>query len=195
MLHAVEPLLQRLARPLVRLLARTGVSPDALTLAGLVGNAGVGVLLALGQPTLGGVALLLVNLLDLLDGEVARATGRASPFGAFLDSVADRYCELVVLFGLSLWYVQAHDPLGAALAFLVLGGSTLVSYVRARAEGLGYRGAAGLVGRLERVLLLGLGLLVAPLLPWVLAAMALLTHLTVLQRVLYVRRQMAERGG
>ena len=194
LLGAVEPLLQALARPLVRALARLGVSPDALTIAGLVGNVGVGALLAVGELTLGGVALLVVNLLDLLDGEVARATGRSTAFGAFLDSVLDRYCEAAVLFGLLLWYAGVGDRLGVALCFLVLGGSTMVSYARARAEGLGYRGASGLLGRLERVVLLALGLLVAPLLPWVLAAMALLTNVTVLQRVLYARRQMAGRG-
>ena len=188
-LAALDAALHRLVRPLVGLLARTGVTPSGLTLASLIGNGGVAYLIAVGQLPAAGLALLLVNALDLLDGELARTTGRATDFGALLDSVCDRYAELLVFFGLLLWYGQSGDVLGQAATFLALGGSTMVSYTRARAEGLGYRGDSGLLGRLERILLLALGLLVPPLLPWSLGAMLVLTNVTAVQRLLDVRRQ------
>lgn len=183
---------QRLAVALVHL----GVSADSLTLASVVGNATVGVLAASGAFVPAALVLFVANSLDFLDGAVARASGKAGDFGAFLDSVCDRYSELLVYFGLVLWYGGHADVAGLAAAFVALGGSLMVSYARARAEGLGYHGEVGLLPRPERIVLLGVGLLLAEwLLFWMLGLLAVLTNLTALQRIMHVRREARARRG
>ena len=193
LLAEVESLLVRATRPLVRSFVRLGISPNALTIGSLVGNVAVAGLLVRDELVAAGVLLLAFNLLDLLDGEVARASGRSSEFGAFLDSFCDRYAEIVVYLGLLVWSGGRGDLLGQVLVLLALGGSTMVSYARARAEGLGLRGGPGLLTRLERIVLLGLGFLVPPLLPWVIGLMAVLTNVTAIQRAVHVWRQTAQR--
>ncbi len=148
-----------LDRWLVGPLASRGVTPDHLTLAGLAGSALAG-LLAPWAPPAAGVALLLAGLLDGLDGSLARATGRASPAGAFLDSTLDRYGEFLALLG--SWGRLAavgHEGWGGLLALLALQGGLMVSYTRARAEGLGHPLRGGVWERPERLLLLAAGLL------------------------------------
>ncbi|MBI4494803.1 MAG: CDP-alcohol phosphatidyltransferase family protein [Chloroflexi bacterium] len=189
-----KPRVRHLAEPLARLLVRLGVSANALTLASVLANGIVAALLSQSAFVAAGLLLLVGNSLDFLDGAVARASGQASDFGAFLDSVCDRYSELLVFFGLVLWYGGQGDQVGLALAFLAAAGSLLVSYARARAESLGYGGEVGLAQRPERIVLLGVGMLLGPwLLFWVLALLAVLTNLTALQRILHVRRLVAER--
>ena len=149
----------------------------------------------MGWTQAGGVALLLASALDMLDGAVARATGTASPFGAFLDSVADRYSEAAMWMALVIVFAQKNDALLVAGSVLAMAGSLLVSYARARAEGLGLDCEVGWFQRPERVVALALGLMVPDLLlgpvVWLLA---IVTNVTVVQRVLHVRRLLSERG-
>jgi CDP-diacylglycerol--glycerol-3-phosphate 3-phosphatidyltransferase len=174
-------------------LGRLGLSPNALTVLGSLLTASVGLLVAHGWFLAAGLCLWLFSATDTLDGALARATGRVTRFGAFLDSVCDRVAEAAVFFGLIWWYQAQGDTLGVALAYVAIIGSLLVSYTRARAEGIGLEAAdVGWFQRPERIIALGLGLLAAPVAPaallLVLALLALFTTITVLQRVRHVAR-------
>lgn len=169
--------------PIVRLLARIGVTPDMVSFAALAGNIGAAALIATGSLTAGGIVMLVFSALDFLDGALARTTGKASKAGAMLDSVFDRFSEAVVLFGLLLYQLEEGHREEAALVFAVLAGSLLVSYVRARAEGLGVALTSGWLRRAERVVLLGVALITGVLLRPVLWALAVLTVLTAIQRL------------
>jgi CDP-diacylglycerol--glycerol-3-phosphate 3-phosphatidyltransferase len=176
-----------------RFLGRLGFTPNALTILGSLLTACVGLLAAQGWFLAAGVCLWLFSLTDTLDGALARATDRVSVFGAFLDSVCDRYAEAAVFFGLVWWYQTTGSSLGVALAYLALVGSLMVSYARARAEGVGLQAAdVGWFQRPERIIVLGVGLLLAGFVPAalliVLGLLAVLTTVTVLQRVVHVAR-------
>jgi CDP-diacylglycerol---glycerol-3-phosphate 3-phosphatidyltransferase len=179
-----------------RVVGATGISPNALTLIGLLLNCGAAAIVLTGSLFAGGVAFLVANAFDSLDGAVARATGKVSRFGAFLDSVIDRYDESVVLIALLVVLGQRGDMLLVGAAGVALVGSLLVSYTRARAEGLGLDCEVGLFQRTERVILLGLGLVFAdlalplpfphPVLAIVIWTLAIVTNITAAQRVLHV---------
>jgi CDP-diacylglycerol--glycerol-3-phosphate 3-phosphatidyltransferase len=178
------------AAPLVRGLVALGVTANVLTLGGFSFNVIAGLVVALGALPLGGLLYLLFSSLDFLDGAVARVSGTAGPFGAFLDSVLDRASEASVLVGLVYWYAGQQQPLVAAVSGMALTGSFLVSYARARAEGLGYECEVGWLQRTERIILLGLGLLLSGLhplvVPSVLGVLALATAATTVQRIRHV---------
>ncbi len=174
--------------PIVRLLARVGGPPGMVSVAALAGNIGAAALLATGSLTAGGIVMLVFSALDFLDGELARTTGKASKAGAMLDSVFDRFSEVVVLFGLLLYELGEGRNEEAALVFAVLAGSLLVSYVRARAEGLGVALTSGWLRRAERVVLLGVALITGVLVRPVLWALAVLTVLTAIQRLYLAMR-------
>jgi len=149
-----------LEKPAVRLFTGLGISPNVVTLLGLL-IAGVSAyLLSEGYLLAGGGALLVAGVFDLFDGAVARATGKASRGGALVDSVADRVSEAIVLLGMLLFYLDQSSTTGPILVFLTLVGSVMVSYVRARAEGLGIDCKVGLMTRPEHVLILGIGSIV-----------------------------------
>jgi CDP-diacylglycerol--glycerol-3-phosphate 3-phosphatidyltransferase len=175
---------RRLTDPIVLFMARLGISPNHLTLLGFGGNVGAGALAARGQFIAAGALSLVASGLDLLDGALARATGRATAFGAVLDSTLDRLSEAAVLGGLAFYFAQRNDREEVMLCFIAMVGSVLVSYVRARAENFGLDLREGLFTRPERVLVLGLGLIIdqTRIALWVLAVAA---GLTALQR-LYV---------
>ena len=174
--------------PIVRLLARLGVTPDMLSFLALAGNIAAAALIATGSLTAGGIVMLVFSALDFLDGALARSTGRASKAGAMLDSVFDRFSEAVVLFGLLLYQLGEGHNEESALVFAVLAGSLLVSYVRARAEGLGVALTSGWLRRAERVVLLGVALITGVLVRPVLWALAVLTVLTAIQRLYLAMR-------
>jgi CDP-diacylglycerol--glycerol-3-phosphate 3-phosphatidyltransferase len=174
-------------------LGRLGLTPNGLTIVGSLLTASVGLLVAQGWFLAAGVCLWLFSATDSLDGALARATNRVTVFGAFLDSVCDRYAEAAVFFGLVWWYQTHADLLGVTLAYAALVGSLMVSYARARAEGVGLQAAeVGWFQRPERIIALGLGFLAASVVPVVLLAvmalLAILTTLTVFQRVRHVAR-------
>ena len=168
---------------------QTGVTADQFTALGLAMAGVTAVVIGSGRLRLGLVLLVLSALPDLLDGAVAKATGTASPRGAFFDSVADRVTDSLILGGIA-WYLAGEDGGRAALLpMAVLGASTLISYERAKAESLGYTAKGGLMERAERIAALCLGLLVPSLLVPVLWVMLVLTLLTAVQRFAKVWRQ------
>jgi len=176
-------------QPVNLALHRLRVSADHLTFAGIVFGALAGLAFARGRLLLAGIFLILAGISDMLDGSLARASGEASPFGSYIDSVADRFTESLIFTGIA-WHVRGKTDLLLVLA--ALAGSFLVSYTKARAEALGVTCDVGLMERPERFIVLVAGALLGQLLPalWVLAT---LTMLTAGQRVLHVRKAMRSR--
>lgn len=166
-----------------RAVARTGLTPNALTLIGLFGMAGASTLAAYGKFWQAGIVMLAAALFDLLDGAVARATGRASDWGAVFDAVSDRLADFAMLFGLLVWYSAAErfDRTAIVLIAVSLFGSMMVSYTRSKAGEFGVSIRTGLGTRLERVLIVAIGLLSSQIVP-MLWLLAVLTNLTALQR-------------
>ena len=187
--ESLRPKMAGVLQPIGRGLIRLGLSANALTLGGTLLMVIVGGLLANGQFLIGGVLVILSAPLDALDGTVARLAGVAGKFGAFLDSTSDRYAEGFILIGLLIYGLTRRDDWIAVLSFVAMWGSFAVSYTRARAEGLGCECKIGLLTRLERLLLICVMLLTGWILPG-LIALAVLTHVTALQRILFVRRAM-----
>lgn len=168
------------------LIARTGATPNTLTLLGFLGMATAGVLCALGSFLFAGVVVAASCIFDALDGALARTTGAASPFGAFFDSFLDRYAEAAVYGGLVMYYATAGTILGVGAAFFAAIGSLMVSYARARAEGLGVECRAGLFARPERIAVIIVGLVTGLVLP-ALVVLAVATNVTAVRRLLAVR--------
>lgn len=181
-----------LVQPLAALLEKVGLTPNGATLVGLALSFVSAYLLFVGEFLLGGLLFLLSGLFDLLDGVLARRRKAVSPFGAFLDSVADRVGEAAVLLGLLGYYTRQDDFELVILVYLALVFSFLVSYLRARAEGLGLSGSGGLATRPERVVILAVGLLVDQV-PIALGVVAALSLFTVGQRFLAAWKE--TRGG
>ena len=193
---------RRFAEWAIAPVAHTGITPNGLTVVGLFLNIVAGTVLASGEWFQGGMLVLVAGAFDMFDGALARVMNQKTAFGAFLDSTLDRYSEVAVLVGLQLAFLRAAESewtvwVGVTLAMLILSNSLMTSYARARAEGLGLDCEVGLFQRPERVI--GLG--VALLLPYtamiaVLGLVALGTLITVYQRVLHVWRLTAsERAG
>jgi CDP-diacylglycerol--glycerol-3-phosphate 3-phosphatidyltransferase len=178
---------RRLIDPVALAIARTGLTPNALTALGLAGSLGAAALVAGGYFLAGGLVVLAAAALDLLDGALARATGRVTAFGGVFDSVLDRMGEAAVLGGVLFHFSEGGHRQEVVLAFIAVVGSIMVSYVRARAEGAGLRLREGIFTRPERVIVLGLGLIVDQMriALWILAV---LTVFTVLQRLYVVWR-------
>jgi CDP-diacylglycerol--glycerol-3-phosphate 3-phosphatidyltransferase len=186
-------------------LTRTRVTPNALTAAGVtLCVAASAIVLFEDRNTwlfywVAAVLFVIGSILDILDGALARAGGKATPFGAFLDSTTDRVGEGAMLGAIALIFHRHGHAVAIAITFAAVVGSFLVSYTRARAEALGLRGDVGLGSRAERVVVITAGLILAPISIWLLvAAIGLLTAtawLTVLQRILHVRKQLLSLGG
>jgi len=173
--------------PIARLVGRTGVSPNAVTLTGVVLNLGVAWILAQGHMRIGGLLVPLVSLFDALDGTLARLTGKRSRFGAFLDSTMDRFSEAIVYLGLLVFYTRLGAGREILLIYVTIVGSLMVSYARARAEGLGLDCKVGLLTRLERTVVLTVALILDQV-PTALWVLAILTNFTALQRMYHVWR-------
>jgi len=171
--------------PVARLIGRTGVSPNVVTLTGAVLNLGVAWVLAQGHMRIGGVLVPLVSLFDALDGTLARLTGKRSRFGAFLDSTMDRFSEAILYLGLLFFYTRSGASREILLIYVTIVGSLMVSYARARAEGLGLDCKVGLLTRLERVVVLSVALILDQvcIALWILA---ILTNFTAFQRMYHV---------
>jgi CDP-diacylglycerol--glycerol-3-phosphate 3-phosphatidyltransferase len=181
----------RVTDPLVSPLAAIGVTPNMVSAAGFVGNVAAGCLAAGGHFLAAGVIMLVFSGLDLLDGALARKTGTVTKFGAVFDSVLDRLSEAALLGGLLYHYAEAEHTTPTVLCFAAIVGSILVSYTRARAEGIGLSLREGLFTRAERVLLLGGALIVAHgVVVWALWVLAVLSHVTAIQRVMTVRQRL-----
>jgi CDP-diacylglycerol---glycerol-3-phosphate 3-phosphatidyltransferase len=178
------------ARRVVPALRALGLTPNILTIIGLIICAGSAVLVALGFLWEGGLVLLVASGFDILDGALARVSGREQRFGAFLDSTVDRYAEAMTAIALLAYFIfHGHHTLEPMLIVLALTGSLLVSYVRARAQSLGFTVDGGLLARPERVVITVIGLVIAPLLIWALWILAVLTNFTAVQRIWVVWQQ------
>jgi CDP-diacylglycerol--glycerol-3-phosphate 3-phosphatidyltransferase len=193
---------RRLASRSIVGLARTRVTPNALTAAGVTLCILASILVFFEYRNellffwLGAVVFVVGSVLDILDGALARAGGKTTPFGAFIDSTTDRISEAFMLGAIALVLTRDESELGVGLTVAAIAGSFLVSYTRARAEALGLRGDVGIGSRAERVVVITAGLVLAPWVPLELA-LGLLTAtawVTVLQRVLHVRTQLRSRG-
>jgi CDP-diacylglycerol--glycerol-3-phosphate 3-phosphatidyltransferase len=201
MLNALRPALARLLTPAAQALARTPVTPNVITVVGTIGmSAGALSLFPIGELFAGTMVCTFFVLADMLDGALARVKGTSGPFGAFLDSTLDRVADASVFGGLTLWFMLGgRDHLLAGVALYCLVAGMLVSYAKARAEGLGYKCDVGIAERSERLVvgltaagLCGLGV------PYVLAIglwiVAAASTVTFGQRVLAVRRAITAEG-
>ena len=186
-------------------LARTRITPNALTAVGVTLCLAASVLVFFEDRNTwlfywaGAVTFVVGSVLDILDGALARVGGKTTPFGAFLDSTTDRVGEGAMLGAIALVFSRHDHPAALGLTFAAVAGSFLVSYTRARAEALGLRGDVGIGSRAERVVVITGGLVLAPLSIWLLeGAIYLLTltaWITVVQRILFVRKQLLVSGG
>lgn len=169
-------------------LHKLGVKPNYITFTGLAVTAIGALLIAVGRLSWGGAVIMAAAAVDALDGAVARAKGEPEAFGAFVDSVSDRYGELMI-YGSLLWYFVSLDNFSAAVVtFVAAAGSVLVSYIRARAQSLGYEAKVGILTRVERILVIGPATLFH--IPFIgVALVAALANITAFQRIAYVRRQ------
>ena len=183
-------------------LARTGVTPNILTALGVSLCLAAAVLVFFENRDellfywLGAVVFVVGSILDILDGALARAGGKSTPFGAFLDSTTDRIGEGSMLLVIALVFARHRDEVGVGLTAAAIAGSFLVPYTRARAEALGLRGAVGIGSRAERVVVITGGLVLAPwgVLPWAIGLLAATAWITVAQRILHVRKQLLSGG-
>ncbi|MEP6894525.1 MAG: CDP-alcohol phosphatidyltransferase family protein [Chloroflexota bacterium] len=173
--------------PLGEFLNRLGLTPNMVTGLGLLGNTIGAIYLARGELLTGGIWIALMTPVDALDGTMARLRGESSDFGAFVDSVSDRYSELIIYGGLLYHFLSLGEPLGGLLTFAAAAGSVLVSYVKARAEGLGYEARVGLLTRAERYIVLAPSLIFNQLYIG-LGIIAIFANITALQRVWHVRK-------
>ena len=198
--RVVRAILGRVASPVARVLVSLGVTADMVTVLGFVGNVWVAILIAQQKLIAAGVVILLAGLCDMLDGAVARASQKGGGSGALLDSVVDRYSESVVFLGLLVYFFETGQLYPLTLAFMAMVGAMLVSYIRARAEGLNVECRVGLMQRGERIVLLALGLLGSrwtlmlagspilgdtPFLVLAIGALAVLTNITALHRLIF----------
>jgi CDP-diacylglycerol--glycerol-3-phosphate 3-phosphatidyltransferase len=208
--NATRNRLRELAVPFATALGRLGLTPNALTVIGFLGTCAAAVAAGLQEWLLAGVLVIAFGIFDMFDGALARATGKASQFGAFLDSTLDRTGENLVLAGIAFGTAQAGYPELAGLAAVAIAMASVVTYARAKAEALGIRGDVGVAPRPERLVILAIGLGLAGLLPWTatsantvpawthgsiwlgvaLGLIAALSAITVLQRILVIRSQL-----
>jgi CDP-diacylglycerol---glycerol-3-phosphate 3-phosphatidyltransferase len=177
--------------PIGRFLNWLGLMPNTITILGLIGNILGAVLLAMGHISWGGLVILLMGPVDALDGTMARLRGMAGPFGAFVDSVTDRYSELVIFAGLVYYYSAQGNQLGVMLAYASAAGSVLVSYIRARGQSVNWDTKVGILTRMERYLVLAPSLILNY--PMVgLVIIAIFANVTAFQRIYDIRRQALE---
>ena len=186
----LQKIFLKMLSPVIHLLTKWRVNPNVVTLSGLfITILAAGAFMA-GAIRLGGLLVLLGGLCDTFDGSIARSAGKTSRYGAFFDSVIDRYSELVMFFGIAAHFIWIKDYQTAIVLFLALCGSIMVSYCRARAESLGFDAKAGIMQRPERIILLGFSALAhVAVLKIAIWLIAILSNLTALQRIHQVYSQ------
>lgn len=181
--------------PVVRVLSRTGITPNTITIMGFLVSIAAGAVISKEFLLLGGGLVLFSGVFDMLDGSLARAKGQSTKFGALLDSTLDRLAEAAVLLGLLImysWQPSTWEPWEPLIIYITFVGSVLVSYLRARAEGLGMKCEVGIFTRAERVVVLAIGLILGQ---WIeealliaLCILATFAWITVLQRIIYTQK-------
>lgn len=184
--HSLDPIVLRIHR---YFLGNRKISPNIITVVGLLFALAASVSVATGRLLQAGVLLLLAGAFDVLDGAIARNTNTVTPFGGFFDSVLDRYSDLFVMLGILLFFLQSHDLRYVAVTGVASIGVAIVPYARARAEAAGVNCRNGLMERPERIVLLILGLCFDALRITV-VILAVFTHVTIGQRVCFVRKAM-----
>lgn len=177
--------------PIVNFFIRFGVHPNTFTFVGLFLNFIGAFFLAMNSLAIGGFFIIIGGICDTLDGKIARASGLGSKFGALLDSSLDRYSEVIMFLGIAIYFVKNDFYFTSVGVFFALGGSMMVSYIRARAEGLGYNCRVGIMQRAERIVVIGLGALLSIFFShWMLAisiwVVAVMATVTAIQRVMYI---------
>ena len=177
----------RFIEPIARFLGSLGLSPNAVTVLGFLLTVAVSGVLATGRLVLAGILLIVTLAFDAVDGTLARLLGQTSRFGAFLDSTLDRWAEVVLYLAITWVFLQTNDTTGVMLAVVALSMSLLVSYTRARAEGVGLQCKEGIFTRFERLVVLIAGLLFGRL-TWSLGIIAVLAGMTAIQRILVTWR-------
>ena len=185
--------------PATRLLAFLRITPNALTVIGLIIAIISGYVISQGYLTIGGVGIVVAGAFDMLDGSLARSINKTTQFGAFLDSTTDRLSEIVILLGILMFFQNNSYTTGVILVYLTLSSSIMVSYVRARAESIGILDKTGLMTRPERVIILALGLILSH---WwesgisvALATIFVLGSFTIVQRVLVVWKHLSKQNS
>lgn len=174
--------------PIAGFLLKIGLKPNMITGLGLILNAVCAYMIATDRILIGGLILLFGAPLDVVDGAMARKLGEPSRYGAFIDSVTDRYSELIVLGGLLIYYIDKGNMLACILAFIAAAGSVMVSYTKARAESLEFNAKVGILTRVERSIVMVVCLIInQPLIAlWVIAILA---NVTAIQRIAFVHKQ------
>lgn len=207
----IQQIVYKIINPGVVMAVKAGITPNVVTTLGLLGNIAGAALLVYAALSANsdyvligwaGVVIILSSIMDMVDGYMARTANMCSVFGAFYDSVLDRYCELVTLSGLAYYFMHFSYPWAAVITFLSLIGSIMVSYVRARAEGLDLECKVGLMQRPERIVVTVLGMLLTGFLDGVVpfdsiwfiiasqAVIALFANFTAFHRILHVKNQL-----
>ncbi|MCK4544991.1 CDP-alcohol phosphatidyltransferase family protein [candidate division WOR-3 bacterium] len=181
----IKKLFRRSLHPLIMLFVMLKITPNMLTVAGLLINIYVAYLIATGNFILGGIILIVASLFDTFDGELARTTGKITKVGAFLDSIADRYAEFFILGGVAYYFISNDLNIGIIAAFFSLVGAIMTSYTRARAEGIGIELKKGFFQRPERMIFLMITFLFLPrYLVYAMMIFAFATVITALQRTI-----------
>lgn len=188
--HLLE---ERFTAPVISVMVRTGITPNALTVTGFLVSVVAGAVIAGEYLILGAGLMLFAGIFDMLDGSLARAKGQTTKFGGILDSTLDRLAEAAILMGLLILYLDKDSTWEPVLIYLTLVSSVSVSYVRARAEGVGLKCEVGIFTRAERVIVLAIGIFITH---WIdeamivtLSILAALASVTVLQRLIHVQQE------
>ncbi|MFQ5603474.1 MAG: CDP-alcohol phosphatidyltransferase family protein [bacterium] len=179
-----------LIQPVVKFFVRLELNPNFFTTIGFILTIGAAVLFATGHLTIAGGIILLAGTFDIIDGKVARATKRVTKFGALYDSTLDRYAEVIMFFGLAFYFVKADMFITSVAVSFALGGSVMVSYVRARAEALGFQCKVGIMQRPERVVYIGFGAILSIIhlyaLIFAILLIAVFANVTAIQRIYHI---------
>jgi len=189
--HRLDPVILSLYRSI---LGRKTISPNFISCAGTFFGLLAAALIFMRLPAAGAASLIVAGFFDILDGAVARGAGRVTRFGGFFDSVLDRYTDMAVMGAILFVYVRQGCTGYAMAAFVAVIGTALIPYARARAEAAGLSGKMGLLERPERLVLLIIGLFIPFLLNYIIIILAVLTHITVIQRIAHVWRQTRKDG-
>jgi CDP-diacylglycerol--glycerol-3-phosphate 3-phosphatidyltransferase len=180
-----------LLNPVVAITTKLKIHPNTFTVWGLIITSFSSYFFIIGEVTLGGFLVLIGGVCDIIDGKLARKSGKVSRFGALFDSSIDRYSEVIMFFGVATYFVRMEYYLSSVAVFMALGGSIMVSYIRARAEGLGFECKVGLMQRPERVVFIGAGALFGTafdvyVLRTVIGIVAILANSTAVHRLIYI---------
>ena len=177
----------KLLNPITSAFVKLNFHPNTFTVWGLIITSISIIFYIEGDLVIAGILVLVGGICDIIDGKVARESGRVSKFGALFDSSIDRYSEVIMFFGVATFFVRADDYLNSVATFIALGGSTMVSYVRARAEGLGFDCKVGMLQRPERIVFLGLGSIIGidalKIAVWIVAIFA---NITAIHRLTHI---------